>query len=126
MPIETELDPNRGIRLHRVTGVLVPEELLETLQDLYGRADFNPDMSVLWDIREADVSSFTRDDVVRLRDLVKDHWGVGGSSRAALVVSREIDYGLARMYGLLLDKYTSSDLKVFRDMNEALDWASAR
>jgi hypothetical protein len=116
------IDSALGVRFHRVTGTLALDELVRHLQDLYANETYDPGMNVLWDIREADVSSFTREDVITLRDFVKDKWGAGDDGRAALVVAEELSFGLARMYGTLLESQTSSKVTIFRDMDEAIDW----
>ena len=54
-------------------------------------------------------------------NLVRTNWGVGGTSRAAIVATEPLDYGLSRMYGLLLDLYTSSEVRVFNTKKEALE-----
>jgi hypothetical protein len=79
-------------------------------------------MNVLWDLREANVPSMTSADIERISELVSKHWGKGGSSRAALVVSQDFEFGLSRMYQVFIESRISTQLKVFRNLEEALTW----
>jgi len=124
MAIKTDLLKAENLRIHTVTGSLSLEKLITALKNIYASDKVGTDINALWDIREADVSSFSHQDIVRVRDLVKKHWGVGGASRAAIVVTDLLDYGLSRMYGLLMESYTSSEVKVFKTKKEALEWLS--
>jgi hypothetical protein len=76
----------------------------------------------MWDLRDADLTAFSTDDIKSVSGLVKQNWGTSSSSRAALVVSRDVDFGLARMYEQLLDNGSTGDVTVFRDYDEAIAW----
>ena len=120
--ISIQTDREKGIRYHVVTGKLSLAEVSSRLGELYEDKDFDPDMHVLWDLRGADVSSFTREDIIQLKDFVKKRWGLKGRSRAAFVVSKELDYGLARMYGILLEFDSSNEVRIFNTPEEAEGW----
>ncbi|MFC1829337.1 hypothetical protein ACFL0O_06985 [Thermodesulfobacteriota bacterium] len=122
MEITTNIDKTAGLRTHKVTGVVSKNDLLLKLEEIYSIPDFEPDMNVLWDLRNADLASFSSDDIHRVRDFVVHKWGTDGTNRAALVVSRDIDFGLSRMYQVSLESITASKLQVFRDMDKALAW----
>ena len=122
MEITTDIDREAGLRTHKVTGTLSLNDLMAKLDEIYSIPDFQPEMNVLWDLRNADLASFSSSDIYEVRDFVGYKWGTGGSSRAALVVSRDIDFGLSRMYEISLESITTSTLQVFRDFDEALSW----
>lgn len=122
MKITTNINKEADLRTHKVTGTLSLNELLAKLDEIYSIPDFEPDMNVLWDLKDADLASFSTDDIHKVRDFVGHKWGTGGTSRAALVVSRDIDFGLSRMYEVSLESITTSKLQVFRDMDKALAW----
>jgi len=125
MNISTELIKESNLRIHIVKEELNKNLLIEKLNDIYENPELEPDMNVLWDIREADVFSFFSADVQAIRDFVSKHWGTGGKSKAALVVVRDVDFGLARMYQILSESKTSSPIQVFRDYDEAFQWVKA-
>jgi hypothetical protein len=126
MTIEVEIDKKANLRKHKVTGILTLDALQNKLREIYEEPDYNPDMDVLWDLREADLSSFEADDVDKLSDMVSKFWGTEGKSRAALVVSKDLDYGLSRMYEMLLENRISSIVRIFREIDAALEWIERR
>ena len=123
--ITTQIDRERNLRIHCVTGALTFDELVNTLKEIYSAPDFDPDMNSLWDLREADVSTFETPDIQNLKNFVGKHWGTKGKSKSAIVVSRDLDFGLSRMYEFYLQAKSSSEVQVFREYDEALKWIAA-
>ncbi len=126
MEISSKFYTNENRRTHTVKGVLGAEKVKTHLREIYASPDFQPDMDVLWDLREADFSSISTPDVKSIRNLVKNHWGIAGKSKGALVVSGDHEFGLSRMFGSLLEAASSSEVRVFRDMAKAKEWFLAR
>jgi hypothetical protein len=122
MLITTRLDPGAGLRVHVITGRLTYAEVRDTLEELYAGPDFDPTMNALWDMREAVTTDISSDDVRKVAQLVRGRPPIGVSSRVALVVSRDADFGMARMYEAQLDGASQSGLRVFRDIDEATAW----
>jgi len=122
MKITTEIDKKAGLRKHKVTGDLTVESLLAELGKIYSGPDFQTDMDVLWDLRDAKFQSVSSAEVQRVSDFVAAHWGTGGKSRAALVVSRDFEFGMTRMYEIFLESRSSVRVRVFRDLDKALKW----
>lgn len=125
MAITTSIEPTSGARLHKVTGNLNLEELSGTLKEIYGADNFDPDQDVLWDVLNANLSAFSVDDIRQVTQLVKDNWGTSEKSRAALVVARDLDFGLTRMYQQLLEGQSLGEVRIFRNIDEAIEWLSA-
>jgi hypothetical protein len=122
MGISTEIDRESGLRTHVITGMLTMEELVGSLDKVYSMPDFDPDMDTLWDLREADLSSFVSPQIQQVRDFVSSNWGTGGTSRAAIVVSSDENFGIMRMYEFYVEQKSESDVQAFRDYDEALTW----
>lgn len=122
MAIITEFDSNSGLRIHTVTGSLSFDTLTGILAELYQDPRFRADQDVLWDLREASLAEFTADEVRRVIDLVRDNWATEGTPHAALVVAREVDFGMARMYELQLSDLSTGKVQVFRDIEAAGEW----
>ena len=122
MELSTEINKEKNIRYHVVTGPIDVDELINVLQAIYGATDFDPEMNVFWDLQKADSSAVSSDDVYRLKKYVSNKWGRGGNSRAALVVSREVDFGMSRMYQIMMEGDNPSKIKVFKDLHEAEQW----
>jgi hypothetical protein len=124
MPIDTVVDPKTGWRIHTVTGELGLDEARNALAAIYDDPQYDPDSHALWDLRDAVLSGFSADQIRSLASYVGERWGASGRNRAALVVSRDLDFGLARMYEQLLTGRTTSEVRVFRVYSEAIDWLS--
>ncbi|UCF05396.1 MAG: hypothetical protein JSV33_16045 [bacterium] len=122
MGVTTDIDIESKIRMHKVTGALQRDELIAVLDKVYKTPGYDPDMDVVWDLREADLTSFSSEDIQAVRNFVGRKWGTGGKSRAALVVSRDVEFGLTRMYEVYLESDTKSQVHVFRDMDKAMEW----
>ena len=108
--------------MHVGTGTLTPDELENALLDAYRHPDYRPDANSLCDLRGAGVEAFTGPEVRRIVDAVLEHRGAPPGIRTAIVVGRDLSYGLARMFAQQLEAESPSDVMVFRDMDEAMAW----
>ena len=122
MEIKTRIDTEKNIRYHVVEGRIEPPALAAALGSVYASDRYDPSMSSLWDFRDADFKSVGAADVRSLGDIVQSHWGQSRRSRSALVVSRDLGFGLSRMYEMNLNDDLKSQVRVFRDMDAALAW----
>jgi hypothetical protein len=119
MAIDTRIDESAGLRTHTVSGGMTFDDVSSTLKAVYSERDFRPELNVLWDLRGATLTEFSSSDVAKVVDVVRGNW-TGG--KAALVVARDSDFGMARMYELQHDRAASGEVRVFRDFEEAKDW----
>jgi hypothetical protein len=125
LEISIELDKEKNIRRHVVKGVIDVRELAEYLKGIYASSDSYTEMNVFWDLQTADFSSVSSEDVRSFMAYVSKIWGKRGKSKAALVVSSDLDFGLSRMYQILMEGATSNTVEVFKDKNEAAEWITA-
>jgi hypothetical protein len=103
-------------------------ELTECLKEIYNSSDFDPEMNIFWDLQKADFSCISTEDVQSFMNYVSRQWGTGGKSKAALIVSSDLGYGMSRMYQSLMDGSNSNEiaiLKDIKDINEANKWIEA-
>jgi hypothetical protein len=125
MPIETTIDSDSGLRVHVGTGVVTPDELMGELRSAYERPDYRPDAGSLCDLRDAEPGSFTGAAVKQVVDMVLAHRGAPPGVKTAIVVGRDLVYGLARMFEQQLEAKSPADVMVFRDIDEARAWLDA-
>lgn len=125
MEIVTQFDKKAKIRIHRLKGIVKLQSLLKILKGIYAASDFQTGLNSLWDLREADFGSLVAADFEKVRDLVAQFWGIGGKSRAALVVTGDLEYGFSRMLGIMFQSKSSSEIQVFRDLDEAMKWLTS-
>ncbi len=122
MEISTEINKNNNIRCHTIKGLIDASELIGFFEKLYSLPDFDLGMKALWDLREADFSALLPSDIRSIMDCVGQRWGKDGKSKAAIVASRDLDYGMSRMFQIMLDGETTSKVTVFKDINKAEEW----
>lgn len=122
MAVTTTIDSETGLRTHVVTGELTTRELIETIEQAFSRADFQPGSDAMWDFQGATGSDLTVREIRSIADAVKRHRSGDTGTRVAIVVARDLDFGLARMYEQMLVASTEVRVMVFRDRDEAEVW----
>lgn len=121
MPISYRIDVERNLVLTTASGTLTDDDVLQFKARLVRDPDFRPGMKELSDIR-----NITRLDVTAagIRAMVEQDQrdrAVVASHRLALVVSKDLDFGMARMYQTLTES-TMKNVGVFRDIDKANAW----
>ena len=102
------------------SGPANPEETIAVITRLQADPDFSMSYDVLWDARERTVP-FTSDQAMKVAGYVGSYKGDRLLKRA-FVVSKDVNYGMARVYESL--RYSKSNVKIeiFKDWKEALTW----
>lgn len=122
MPIETTIDTEAGVIVRTVTGVFTVEEFFAEVDKDPDRPGFRQNLHLLWDFSAADVSTLDADRLKEMADGSQKRMpGRGSKSKSAILVSADLNYGIARMY----DVYAESlpiQRSVFRDRDEAWAW----
>jgi len=99
------------------------DSLLNELSRFYDSPDYDPEMNVLWDLRQLDgLSGLATSELSRLVTLVSRRWISGQPRRAALIVSRMVDFGMARMYEMRMESVSRQEIRVFTDFEQARQW----
>ena len=122
MPIETRIDTETGLRTHVLIGSVSQEEVEDALGEVYSRPDFLPDADTLCDLREANLGQLSHTVIKSIADYVAKNRGAKSGARTAVVVGRDLGFGLARMYEQMLMASTDLRVRVFRDTDEAMAW----
>jgi hypothetical protein len=77
MIIHTQLDKERNVRIHKVQGLIDVGGLKEMLTGFYNSHEYDPDMNAIWDLKEAETTAVTTEDVTSLAEMVKKILGSG-------------------------------------------------
>jgi hypothetical protein len=122
MPAFYKIDKERRLVLSSGSGALTIEDILGHQERLLNDPDFDSSFSQL-----SDFTQFTRIEVtgdqVRLaakKNIFSPH------SRRAMVVKNDLQYGLARMFELHRDSAGEMGIRVFRNLDEALNWVLSK
>ena len=118
--IETIIDSQNDLSVFTVNGALIADEIIERVEEYYTR---HPTKLVLWIMGEVDLTAITSAGIERIIQIAKKHTGKRQEGKTAIVGSKDIDYGLARMY----EAYTGLEnlpyeYKIFKDVDEAKEW----
>jgi hypothetical protein len=117
-----KIDKERRLVLSSGAGVLTKEDILGHMERLSKDPDFDPDFSQLMDFTQITALEIGPEDVRRFaeRNIFSSH------SRRAMVVRNDLQFGLARMFEIHRELNGETGIRVFRTLDEALDWIMVR
>ncbi len=114
-------ETGRGFVRIRVRGPVSPTEMKLLCRSVL---ESHPGQNRLWDYREADLTQLSAQD---LSDIAADAEGgepATQDQREALLVTRTIEFGISRMFGMLSECRRSVRFSVFRDEEAAELWVA--
>jgi hypothetical protein len=118
--IKVAVDEDKGLTIHEVVGVITVEEVLSIFA---GFASDSPTLYLLWDFSRADVSNAASDDLRKILSVAKEKAHVRQGGKTALLTSGKLEFGLARMYGILSEIYEHPiSHRIFTEKDEAIKW----
>jgi hypothetical protein len=120
MAIDVTIDTESHLVSRTVTGAYNLDEMIVSIEATFQHPDHRPGMKELTDLREC-VHGATKEDVASLVECVLAHREAATGTRAAVVVSTAVTYGMSRMAQIRLDGFPS-EIAVFYDMEEAKRW----
>jgi hypothetical protein len=117
MPITSKWDDVRDI------WVLTSGELLELdeLTDLIAQTDWQRGRRELWDMRAMIQGPSATREIVQAAGIARDGPAPRHGRRSAIVVGRDFDYAIARMFQAFAGG-SGIQYAIFRDVDEALAW----
>jgi hypothetical protein len=80
-------------------------------------------LAMVWDFRDAQLDT-SGADAFELAQFVNTRQPSPAPVRVAIVASRDVDYGMARIFGAYRQR-TATDVQGFRDFDVAVEWARA-
>jgi len=102
-----------------LAGVARRAEIVDALDHLQTHPDYRPGMDTIYDCRRADFSQVTASDLRDLAEYLAPR--VAGPARRAIVVDRDVEYGVARMWMVYAER-APQERRVFRRLEEARRW----
>ncbi len=97
------------------------EGLLAIVSDAMKIPGWRPDLAALLDFRGLDIGTLRQGDILRLADEYRPFTGLIGAAPIAVLVSRQLDYGLVRMWEALVEGMNLPH-GVFYEEGEAEAW----
>jgi hypothetical protein len=120
------MTPTTKVHLDREKGVirivLEGRHTSETIVAAVRSIGHLPEMHRLWDVRRADLSGMDFTVVVGMTDEMASLPHVDPHVRVAILASRDVEFGLSRMFQTLLEGKAPGIVKVFRSTETAEAW----
>lgn len=105
----------------RVHGELTTREAFRIRARAVSR---HPGLPRMWDFRQADLSSWTQDEIRAMAESLNTRRD-GPATRVAALVSRDIEFGISRIFEVLAEDLSTDQFDVFRLETDAVGWLLA-
>lgn len=122
MPAHYKIDKERRLVMSTMFGVATLADGLAHQEKLRKDPDFDPSFSQLMDFTHVVKIEITAEDV---RTLAQQSI-FSPDSRRAMLVSSDLAFGLSRIFEVLRESFGEQGIRVFRNLDDALDWVLAR
>jgi hypothetical protein len=99
-----------------------PETFKEMLETLVTHKDWAPGLPFLIDHSELDTSTLSSNDMRTLSSYNALYSDQIGCSKCAIVCTKDIDYGMGRIWEVFVDNQWKAEERLFRSYREALEW----
>ncbi|MGC1619940.1 MAG: hypothetical protein WA765_15735 [Candidatus Acidiferrum sp.] len=122
MPAFYKIDKERRLVMSSGTGVFNKEDALSHQNRLLADPDFDPSYSQLLDFTHVAKIDLTAADIrlLAVRNIFLSE------SRRAFLVPNDLAFGLGRMYEILREAAGERGIRIFRNLEEALDWVLSK
>jgi len=124
MPISYQVLKDKMLVIITSSGDIGLQEAILCLDQMNSDAEYSSEYNLLWDSTER-ASIFTYDEMQKLLRHVKRYKGDKLPKRA-IVVSKSVNYGMARVYDSLITMDSKVQVKIFYNRTEALNWLGIR
>jgi len=122
VPAFYKIDKERKLVMSAGSGVLTREDLLGHQERLLKDPEFDPTFSQLLDFTHITKVDITPEDVrLAARKTI-----FSPQSHRAMLVKDDLQFGLARMFEIHRELNGEKGIRVFRNIDEALDWVFAK
>lgn len=121
MPAFYKIDKEHRVVLSTASGVFDLAAALAHQDQLLADPDFDPSYSQLLDYSHVTDVRIDANDIRKLAER-SVFWPC---SRRAMYVTRDIEYGFARMFEMLRENAGEKGIRVFRNLDDALAWIFA-
>jgi hypothetical protein len=118
MPATYEIDKRRRLVISTMSDQVTLADALGHQEKLLKDPDFDPSFSQLMDCTRVNLSNLEASDIRKMAERKI----FSPESRRAIVVSSNLVYGYGRMFEILRETAGENGIRVFRDLDEAVDW----
>ncbi len=119
--MDIQIDSEVAIALVDVGAASSAAEIIKAVEALLAHPDFVDGMDSIFDYSRCDFSKVSAEDLKSIARFLVPHLP-RFANRVNLVVERDLEYGLARMYGVFAEEIAPSERRIFRDVDTAREW----
>ena len=120
--LEYNLTYHDGFFEGTTSGDAEADQFGELLDLMLAHAEWKPGTPYLHDHTDLNAGPLTVDDVGRVAQLCADRRADLGAGKCALIMVRDLEFGLARMWGSLVEDKWDVEANIFRTREEAIAW----
>jgi hypothetical protein len=118
MPFFHKIDKERRLVMSTAAGEFTKADVLSLQDQLRKDPDFDPNFSLLSDLTHVTSIDITEPD---MKDLA-ERTPFSPSARRAVLASNDLSFKLAQVFEQVLEKKGDQGIRVFRNLEDALDW----
>lgn len=119
--MDVQIDRESAIALVDVGEASSAAEIIKAVEALFAHPGFVDGMDTIFDYSRCDFSKVSAEDLKSIARFLVPHLP-RFANRVNLVVERDLEYGLARMYGVFAEDIAPSERRIFRDIDTAREW----
>ena len=117
------LDKTDNLFVIRISGNTDAKTVADAYASAFQQADYDPEMSAMWDICDTRLAHFSMTEVRELTRLVGQHSKQRGKDyKVAIATNTKSDYHLLKIYSTFFRLAGSFRMKVFSDPQSAREW----
>lgn len=117
-----EVEPDSDTFIITTSGQGSAEGILAFLDDIVSHAAWRPGNNILLDHRKLDIADITVEGIERVSYHFQKMGPLLGGGKIALVMKKDIDFGIARAWELTTNENVDMQIGVYRSMDEARMW----
>ena len=118
--IALRVDPSGKSAVIRLRGPIFRNDVETAVELLCQTRGYRGDATVIWDLEQAEIEMSPRQITELVRSLTHRPKARGG--KHAVVVNRDLDYGLARVAEAYAEAWLETEFMVFRNRGDADRW----
>ena len=122
MDFEISFRKETGYFIIKTRGDTTPDDIEASLLQVFTSPDWSNGKNILYDNRLENLDKLSSDDVQRISLKFTQFNDKLANSKIALVMSKDVAYGLARMWENYTETTATFKTNIFRTIDNALQW----
>ena len=120
--MELRIDEGKNIAYIKMTGTVSSNAILNAFDIAVSDEKYKKGMGRLWDFTDIDLSSLDSDDIPKMAQHSLSFSPGINDVKVAFVVTKTMEYGLARMFQIYSDLHAKTQVRVFDTTDKTEKW----